>query len=89
MRPFVGQIVLYQQGGFTSPAIITEVWTDTCINLEVLSGTLRNMVLENITRQDLGKGCWSPNEEDERQERILDGVMSEIALQDPDAESGD
>lgn len=49
MKPTVGRIVIFQQGAHAEPingtrehpAIITRVWSDTCVNLQVFFDNAR------------------------------------------------
>lgn len=34
MKPSVGRIVLFSEGGTEAPAIVTRVWSDSCVNLQ-------------------------------------------------------
>jgi hypothetical protein len=37
MKPTIGRIVHFVQDKFTLPAIIVNVWSDTCVNLQVFT----------------------------------------------------
>ena len=62
MKPSVGRIVLTpvapetNNGSTVAPAIITRVWSDTCVNLRVLHDS------ENITWKTSVKLCESEAE---------------------------
>lgn len=46
MKPTVGRIVHYMYGGEMFPAMITHVWTDTCVNLVIFNNGLTDNGLE-------------------------------------------
>lgn len=71
MKPTVGRIVLYNAGpgqfsdpsgpGNESsplPAVIVRVWTDTCVNLKVLTDGPKDAWVTSVTEGE-GPYCWS------------------------------
>lgn len=67
MKPSLGRIVIYHDksqsfnGQYFAPAVITRVWSDTCVNLIVLADCTNpfvktSVVLDPEKVQDIG---WS------------------------------
>lgn len=60
MKPSIGRIVHYNDAGTIRAAIITEVWSDDCVNLEVF-GVYEDRIKTSVV---LGEGpCqwrWPP-----------------------------
>ena len=68
MKPSIGRIVLFHgfdsNGSKEHPAIITRVWTDTCVNLSVFADygglTLKSSAIQDEEmKQDFG-WRWPP-----------------------------
>jgi hypothetical protein len=68
--PTVGRIVLYRPGSFDPPelqhnlpevlpAIITRVWSDTCVNLKVFTDGSAAVVSKTSVVLGDGAGQWS------------------------------
>ena len=59
MTPYVGQIVLYTSnpgnalGDIPIPAMVTAVWSDTCVNLELMVGMGKGCCFESVSFHDL------------------------------------
>ncbi len=60
MKPSVGRIVHFDQDGQKLAAIITHVWSDTCVNLAVFDGSGNASGKTSVLAADAGgtSGCW-------------------------------
>jgi hypothetical protein len=59
MKPTVGRIVHFMDGGQPLPAIITKVHNDTCVNLRVFYDTNRNGAWKSSVMQGTGDSSWA------------------------------
>jgi hypothetical protein len=59
MKPTVGRIVHFMEGGQPLPALITKVHNDTCVNLRVFYDSNRNGAWKSSVTQGTGEASWA------------------------------
>jgi hypothetical protein len=82
MRPKIGDIVLFKQqlidgpvnGSMIHPAIVTAVWSDTCVNLVVMFDSVGAVVKTSVVLGPLTGDAMAWNWRDEAKRALEGGV---------------
>lgn len=59
MKPTVGRIVHYQNGNIFAPAIVTRVWSDTCVNLTAFPDGDPPFCAGGVTNDETDSRRWA------------------------------
>lgn len=58
MKPAIGRIVIYHNGVVDYPAIITRVWNDNCVNLQIFEDGIGILIRTSVV-EGIGVAQWS------------------------------
>lgn len=81
MMPYVGQVVLYypQNSSCAVPAVVTTVWSEECVNLELMVGPRHPPRYFSVPVHETGCAGWAFTEPDAAIARATDGVLDSLS----------
>lgn len=97
----VGQTILYYApdgdaiGQDAVPAMITRVWSQECVNLELLTGGFKGLAFQSITNDRVDGECLGPcwrnvdGDCSEELEKVFNAEVFDLGMSEGDGASGE